>query len=128
MASVAWFWICGRLLESQLQMLVWIGTANAGPDPGLAKDCFRVTAIAIVALVAEGYFVSFAEAATSARRAKRAYRALYTNDERSDLANAIQAARRPTPEPQPDFTRAGRLTAAAHSCVATASVLRTPLR
>ncbi|MEU5417084.1 hypothetical protein [Streptomyces clavifer] len=87
------------LLESQLRMLIWIGTANAGPDPDLAKNCFYATAGSIVVLVVEGYFVSFTEALWRVLRIKRAHRALYTAEERSHLRDAIRAAQRATPAP-----------------------------
>ncbi|MER7135380.1 hypothetical protein ABT358_02405 [Streptomyces sp. NPDC000341] len=101
LASIAWFGICYKLLASQLQMLVWIGTANAGPEPALAEDCFQTTAIAIGVLVAEGYVVSIVQAARSSQRAHRTHRATYTIGERSDLRDAVKAARRPTPAPTP---------------------------
>ncbi|MEU9204827.1 hypothetical protein [Streptomyces sp. NPDC048332] len=99
LASVVWFSLCGLLLESQLRMLRWIGTANAGPDPDLAESSFYVTAISIAVLVVEGYFVSITEALWRALRTKRAHRALYNAEERSDLHNAIRAAQRPAPAP-----------------------------
>lgn len=101
LASFVWFALCFQILGSQLLMLEWIGTANAGSDPALAERSFRVTAISIVVLVAEGYFATVAGFVVKARRAKRSHRALYTLDERVHLYNAVRAARPLTPAPTP---------------------------
>ncbi|MEV4968637.1 hypothetical protein AB0886_27570 [Streptomyces sp. NPDC024062] len=101
LASFVWFCLCTLLVKQQIDMLVWIGTANPGPDPGLAKSSFAVTAAAIVVLVIEGYFASIVTFVRQANGVTRSHRELYTTQEREDLHAAVRAARPSVPAPTP---------------------------
>ncbi|MFB7359411.1 hypothetical protein [Streptomyces gardneri] len=91
--SLLWFITCSMLLNSQLAMLRWIGTADAGPAPELARSCFLTTSGAIIALVIEGFLASSIRFMAERRRIRRDFWEQYSDQQREDLRAAIRAAR-----------------------------------
>ncbi|MFJ3477311.1 hypothetical protein [Streptomyces microflavus] len=95
--SLLWFVICFMLLSSQLAMLRWIGTADAGPAPELARLCYLTTSGAIIVLVGEGFLASTARFLAERRKIRRDFWEQYSGQQREDLRAAIRAARPPIP-------------------------------
>ncbi|MYS05852.1 hypothetical protein GTW71_05225 [Streptomyces sp. SID6041] len=104
--SLLWFVICFMLLSSQLAMLRWIGTADVGPAPELARFCYVTTPGAISALVTEGLLASSVRFLAERRRIRRDFWEQYSDQQREDLRAATRAARPPIPVHTPPLALA----------------------
>ncbi|WP_405964247.1 hypothetical protein OG713_26970 [Streptomyces sp. NBC_00723] len=98
-AGFIWFVTCGNLVIVQFRVLIWAGTANADPDPGLAEDAFNWVAIGVILLFIEGYVGGFVRARRKAQEARKAYCRQYTDEERIGLDQKVREAARSEPSP-----------------------------
>ncbi|MER6433042.1 hypothetical protein ABT272_35765 [Streptomyces sp900105245] len=98
-AGGIWATVCVVLISVQLKVLQWAGTANAGPNPELARRAFEVTAVSIIFLLVEGYMGGLVKAYNKGQELRRAYREQYTDEERAELQRKIRSALRPEAQP-----------------------------
>ncbi|MFH8577112.1 hypothetical protein [Streptomyces zaomyceticus] len=98
-ASGVYLGLCTGILGSQVRILKWAGTANAGPDPKLAENAFYTTVIAIVFLVIETAVVNFASGIRRVREMGQNFQSTYSDQERLELISMLDAAVSPPPPP-----------------------------
>ncbi|WP_159027853.1 hypothetical protein [Streptomyces pactum] len=98
-AGSVWCVVCVLLIVHQLQILAWAGTADAEPDPGLARRCFLATCAGIVLLVLEPVARGSYRLWRGARKGPLEYTTRYTRQERRRLDRQIRTAAVQPPAP-----------------------------
>ncbi|MFD6276000.1 hypothetical protein ACFWFI_10570 [Streptomyces sp. NPDC060209] len=96
LATLAYFVLCWMLLSSMMRIFRWAGTADAGPEPGLARWSFFVTGGSLAALLFEAVFLVAASGFRRGGIEHRRFEASYSTQEISEMDDLIEAAA-PTP-------------------------------
>ncbi|MER7135406.1 hypothetical protein ABT358_02535 [Streptomyces sp. NPDC000341] len=89
LASGMYIGFCAVLVRSMVRIIKWAGTADGGPAPELAKASFYVTAVALVALIAEAYLLSLASSYRRGKALRRRLTDTYSAQEIDDIGNLI---------------------------------------
>ncbi|MFJ3545482.1 hypothetical protein ACIPQH_25340 [Streptomyces rubiginosohelvolus] len=84
--------LTSMLSSSLLSIIRWAGTAEPGPDPQLARSAFNITALAVLALLAEVLAVGIFTALRSREAVRGRLRKQYGDQEVDALRALFEAA------------------------------------